>query len=327
MNDKVTELRTFLDNLNIDENRRRSWIRWFCYAGVLFSLILSWYVSEVYSQSRIESDFRQLCDRTQQQIAERVDNYAQMNRSMVAFFESSREVTSEEFSHYVRQLNVDEHFPGITACSATFVVNEAEVEAFEAKHNIRTYPVGDHPTKTIVTYIEPIHGNEVAVGLDTWSREPLRRVLIESAAKGEATISDAIRLVQETQDNTLAFLVYLPKYKSNSQKQAVEDVEVYLAIVVRAPDFCDTLFGDKNGFRFELYDGEEVNDEAVMYRDPESTENGYTLTEQRTIDVAHHKWTFVIEKTVQYGDDFHNVGNILVFLLGCLFSTWMFLLR
>jgi PAS domain S-box-containing protein len=82
-------------------------------------------------------------------------------------------------------------------------------------------PVKEREAYYPVFYVEPLKGNEKAVGYDLGA-DPIRRAALERARDtGDATATERIRLVQEP-GQQFGFLIFLPIYKKGMSTETVE---------------------------------------------------------------------------------------------------------
>ena len=94
----------------------------------------------------------------------------------------------------------------------------------------------------MVNYIEPLAGNEKAVGYDVYSNPVRRQALDDASLSGTMVATDPIRLVQETSNQT-GILVFLPVYKGGVTPQSELDrarlLKGFVVGVFRTGDLLD----------------------------------------------------------------------------------------
>ncbi len=141
--------------------------------------------------------------------------------SLASFFNAINEPTAEKFQRFVRPLL--DAYPGVQAFEwvpAVEAKNRAQVEA-EAARRFPGFAIRQRdargamvaaPARDLyfpVAMVEPVHGNEKAVGFDLYSN-PARRAAIDAAIETrEPQATARITLVQETGDQ-FGFLVFFP---------------------------------------------------------------------------------------------------------------------
>lgn len=154
--------------------------------------------------------FEQLADSETGRAAEFLEDLERVElEGLAKLFESSEEVTADEFVRYVNGLS---RSPGIRAWEWLPAVPAAEREHFEQQVRAsglpnfaitqrdgggRQVPLARRDVYYPVTFVFPVSGNEAALGYDAGS-EPLRRTALERAARsGLPTATAPIVLVQD----------------------------------------------------------------------------------------------------------------------------------
>ncbi|WP_182077066.1 CHASE domain-containing protein [Deefgea sp. CFH1-16] len=127
------------------------------------------------------------------------------------------------------QLNLEDVFPGALGVGFIRRVEPQDVAAFlsDQQHYRPEYQLRERGpnagTKFIIQYIEPVKGNEVAVGLDIAS-EPIRKAAAVSAMNSaEMAITAPIQLVQDGK-KTPGFLILLPYYLPTGMRGPIGSV-------------------------------------------------------------------------------------------------------
>ena len=171
--------------------------------------------------------------------------------SIVALFAASEEVTREEFSKFVGPLL--ERHSAIQAVSWAPLVphaRRAEVERRagagfpgfrftirESQGEMVTAPEADDYVP--VLYLDPLAGNEAAIGFDLASDPSRRRSLEAARSAGSVVATGRIRLVQEPEDQ-YGFLLIAPIYRNDADVATAEarraNLIGFATVVFRAGD-------------------------------------------------------------------------------------------
>lgn len=152
-----------------------------------------WKTERGISETDLENQFDAHATDVKNRIEESKIRYEQALVGISGFFESSDNVTKKEFHSFVRHLDIERNYPGILGISyAPYVGNNSA------------------PVK----YIEPHHEKNIRViGFDNFS-DPVRKMMLESAAKsGEIVSSGKIRLIQDDGGSAPGFLMFSPIYR------------------------------------------------------------------------------------------------------------------
>jgi diguanylate cyclase (GGDEF)-like protein/PAS domain S-box-containing protein len=195
-------------------------------------------------------EFRQLSQQTVNQLQARLDEQESVLEQSAALFihETSGRVTRDEFHRFVeKSLN---RFPMIQAVEWAAPVDAAHRAAFEAKQR-KDFPgfeirernaagqlqrAGERSSFYPVTYIEPLGGNELALGFDLASNPERQAAITAATQSGTAVMSAAVTLVQERQQQAgvLLLLAVNPHDKEYGT----------VLTVLRMGDFMDKLLLD-----------------------------------------------------------------------------------
>ncbi len=145
----------------------------------------------------------------QDAIASRVRAYSDLLLGIRGLFFAENAVGRDEFRRYIENLDLNHRYPGIQVIHYSRRVTAAQRPAFEAMVRADTSvesrgypkfainPPGDRPEYVIVQYVEPMAGNEAALGLDL-SGDPVRlAALNRTRDSGQLTASGAIALAYD----------------------------------------------------------------------------------------------------------------------------------
>jgi len=121
-----------------------------------------------------------------------------------------------------------------------------------------------------VAYIEPLKGNEAAVGFDVASNPTRLKALERSRDTGEMVATSRITLVQETQEQ-FGILILKPVYKIGTPHETVEqrrqNLSGFAVGVFRIGDMVEAALRDlpKGSFNMQLDDETAPVDERALY--------------------------------------------------------------
>src|SRR6266849_3277769 len=220
---------------------------------------------------------RQASD-AQHVIAARIRSYADVMHGLSALYTASYPVTRAEFHNYVTGLDLERRYPGFwTFNYAEYVPHKAKA-AFVARVRKDTSldprgypkfaikPPGDRPEYYVLTYVEPMAGNESVFGLDI-SVNPAAsnpRAIAEALARardsGNLTSSGQLLHITKGQERRTSLAVRLPVYRSGVPVSTVEQRRAAYLGSVGAAFYVKELMRDALderalGFmRFKLYE-------------------------------------------------------------------------
>ena len=131
----------------------------------------------------------------------RIKSYTDVLRGSASLFQTSTDLTREQFHRYVEGLSLEQEFPGIEAINFARYVTDAERPAFEASMRkeiaamssgyppFRITPPGRRASYNVITYIEPIAGWANRFGVDITGTVAKRRHTERSRETGELAAS------------------------------------------------------------------------------------------------------------------------------------------
>ena len=202
------------------------------------------------------SDFRQISLQTYNQVQSKLVEQESLLEQMSSLFTHSRTevITRDDFARFVERPLT--RFPMIQALEWAPNVSNQNKTSFEALQrqelghfaiverdsNGNPIPSKDRPNYYPVTFVEPLKGNEAALGFDLFSN-PVRRLAIEKAiSTGKVVISAPLKLVQEKQQQSGALLL-LPVEPHNAHSGVVLSV-------IRLGDFMEKLISANKAMLF-----------------------------------------------------------------------------
>jgi diguanylate cyclase (GGDEF)-like protein/PAS domain S-box-containing protein len=325
---------------------------WALSMGVVAIGILITYFAFRSAQSESDQNVRTYFDfrvrDSVNRIEQRVATYEQVLQGSAALFGASNRVERNVFKHYVASLHLAENYPGIQGVGFSLIVPSAQKgrhiaqvrrEGF-AEYSIS--PEGERDPYTSIIYLEPFSDRNLrAFGYDMYS-ERVRHVAMQNALEsGSPSLSGKVRLVQESGKHDQAgFLMYLPVYRNDRPHTTIEERRENIIGWVYSPfrmnDFMAGAQGERaSDLDIELFDGENVSAESLMYNSDDSTMQHQTspseLIATQRLQIIDHPWTIVIRPSPLMGSRVETskpqlvavVGMILSTLLGWL--TWLLL--
>jgi len=138
-------------------------------------------------------------------------------------------ITRERFHAYALTRDLDKEFPGARGFGFVRRIAHGDDAAFVAAARRDGMPDFDIRVLTqhdaehfVIQYIEPVAGNEPAIGLDIASEEHRRAAALRAMRSGRATMTEPIKLVQ-TGNLGPGFLIMLPIYRPGPEPATVSE--------------------------------------------------------------------------------------------------------
>lgn len=203
-------------------------------------------------------------------------------------------------------------FPGFE-----FIEVKTRGEMVTAKQRDVHYPV---------YFIEPIVGNEAAIGFDLASSKPRLAALEESRDSGSPMATASITLVQAV-DNQKAFLAFLPVYKevSITKKNRLNNLKGFVLGVYRIKDIFNSssLTDTPLGINMTLVDESDPNSKEILFEHlSRSNEEVYDELNYKKVlpDLWGRTWSILATPTIGYMASRITPLPLVIGVLGCLFS-------
>jgi len=180
-----------------------------------------------------KAKFESVVDDAEDGIKQRVQAYADVLHAVRGLFSASDSVSREAFRRYVSSLNLVHRYPGIQLVAFNRRVPFERRRDYEAAvrrdtsvdpkgyPNFAIKPPGDRPEYFVAEYLEPMTGNEEALGLDAGG-DRVRAASVEHARdSGELAASGRVILVRGDARH-VGFTLRLPLYRNGMPQQTVE---------------------------------------------------------------------------------------------------------
>lgn len=224
---------------------------------IIFALVLVAFLkTNRWENSESLSDFRQYSQQAANQIETKFEEQLFLLEQMASLFRlnETAPVSRDEFHRYVQNTLI--RFPMIQAIEWAALVEQPDRERFETAQ-LEALPgflirerneaqqlvwAGKRDLYAPVTYVEPLAGNEPAVGFDLASNPVRQAALKKSQETGAAVISAGVKLVQEKQQQIGALLML-----------AVDPQNPKIGVVLtvlRIGDFMDKILADRRSVHY-----------------------------------------------------------------------------
>ncbi|MCI5144815.1 MAG: PAS domain S-box protein, partial [Candidatus Electrothrix sp. AR3] len=199
-----------------------------------FCAALSW------EKARFEFDFERQARNQANQIEETFHEYQVAVQFVGNFLENTVSTSRKEFKGFAE--NILKTYPGMQAVSwnlrirdqQRFVYEEAgKKEGFQNFHfserdaQKKLIPAAQRSEYVIVYYIEPLKGNEAALGFDIASNSKRLESINKAGDSGNVVVTEKISLVQEKEQQT-GVLILSPLYKHGAVLNTSQERHTYL---------------------------------------------------------------------------------------------------
>ncbi|TAK29843.1 MAG: PAS domain S-box protein [Chloroflexota bacterium] len=165
-------------------------------------------------------------------------------------------------------------------------------------------PASERPAYFPVYYVEPLVGNEVALGFDLGSNPERLEALERARDSGTFAATSRITLVQET-GQQFGLLIFLPIYRNGASPNTVEERRALLSgfalAVFRIGDLIEQSFRnlDSGPYSVRLYDIGAPEGQSLLYAsmsagDEADSEYGSGPNKIVRLEVGGRQWSLVV---------------------------------
>lgn len=306
---------------------------------LLLGIVISLMIGVQSYQSLAQKDqlkFDSISKKTVQSIENRMDTYREVLHSGIGLFKASdNNVSRESWHKFVKELQLNEYFPGIQGVGYSTVLYEEDLEEnikqikSEGFKDYTIHPEGKREFYTSIIYLEPFDWrNQRAFGYDMYSNETRKVAMKRSIETALPSLTGKVRLVQENGKNEQAgFLLYLPLYKLNASVETIpqryDAIQGFVYAPFRVNDFMHGVVDKSLDFiQLKVYDNNTIEEENLLFN---SNNNQTTLDSLKHISILEFDgrvWTIEIKalKTFVSGN---NMVYSFIFTLISLFITFL----
>ncbi|MGV7211299.1 EAL domain-containing protein [Oxalobacteraceae bacterium A2-2] len=246
--------------------------------GLLYSAVCS------LERGTLELTFRQRAEQRVAAIRRGLDDTVEVATVVGGLFGSMDTVSRQQFRDFTAPLLA--RYPFIQAFSRHRVLDHEQAEAHQAaaRRELPQYtlheqfggeaaPLQPRTPHIIVDYLEPLAGNEPALGLDIAPNPLLRATVEQAVASGQPTATPLLQLAQDRQRQT-SFLLLVPLYRSGPAPRDAEARRAAwvgnVAAVIRSTDLVQRILRgaglhDEEGLRLQVYTGIQLSPANLVY--------------------------------------------------------------
>ncbi len=242
-------------------------------------------------------------------ITQRFDIYDNALRGGAGLFESSNEVTREDWTRYVSSLDIPQTLPAMLGFGYSELIPAADLPAYVTRMRESGYPnfnlKSAGPARELyssVTYIEPdTERSRQVIGGDMLIEENRREAMDRARDSGLTSMTDIVSMLQDDGSRQNGITIFHPVYRTGAPINTVEERRQAIIGFVYAPLRSDAMFGDifmdnDTNFNIQVFDGDQHNSDTLLYqRYPTDEGEPYNVVVERHVQIGDQDWT------IQYG--------------------------
>jgi signal transduction histidine kinase len=293
----------FMSHEEIKEKlRKKGTLHGFHYTVIILSLSLTffaWYFSQKSVNEKSKTLFDREANQVVERIRERVQKYEDALAGGVAYIKgTSGETSYKPWKAFADSLKIHKKYPGINGIGVIYQINKADKENFIAKERQSRADFNIHPRHETadmwpITLIEPLKGNEKAVGLDMAFEKNRYSSILKAKNTGKTTITGPITLVQDAR-KTPGFLFYAPYYKDVDPNKEQSRSERFQGVVY-APFIVEklmegTLASTKRNINVKI-----IDDSTVLYEESGNRDESPLFEEVISLELYGRVWQFQLQ--------------------------------
>lgn len=313
------------------------------WAVIFISFVLTiaaWQVTTSQIEQRIEQRFDFLSNQLVTQIIERMKRYEDALKTGVVAIQTQREkIDVDDWARFSAALKITPMYPGINGIGVIYHVKPEKKDSFikeqrALRPDFKIHPYHGAGENWPITYIEPLNGNEQAVGLDIAFEQHRINAAKKARDTSRTQITGPITLVQD-EKQTPGFLQFVPFYSSHDITTTELKRQHFIGHVY-APFIMHKLISgtlnqkdiqdDNRYIKFSIYDGDELLYDELK-EDGVITEKSPSRSKKITIEMYSRSWTFNIQAAATFDEEVKTsqstyvlIGGILIdVLLICIF--------
>ncbi len=200
-------------------------------SGIVLSAAAAYWTAKQVDREASQK-FEYEVENARDEIESRIQSYSDVLLGARGLFVSSDSVRRDEFRDYIASLDLNRRYPGIQAIHYARHLLPAQRAAFvaavrkDASVDPRSYPhfairpPGERPDYVVVEFVEPMAGNEMALGLDLGGDAVRLAALSRARDSGQITASGPIALALDPRRDP-GFAVRLPIYRKGAPLDTV----------------------------------------------------------------------------------------------------------
>lgn len=240
-------------------------------------------------------------ERLETAIENKINLYVALLKGGRAFIEANRAINHQNFSEYVKSLELENNYAGICGLGYVKTLSSVEKTDFiekmkaEGLTDFEIFPADEKGNHQVVAYFESSGKRRQKItGFDISSSSEWSEAANRASATGEAAISGKISFAQETgSDPANGFLIYLPVYKNSGA--ANKQIDGFIFSQFRADDFLKEVQNNQtdSDIDIKIYDG--TPDDANLLMQTAGTiganaDNKDVYAMEKPLDVRDENW-------------------------------------
>ncbi len=316
------------------KNGRMHWVHWLIVSLSFVLTLAAWYISKTQVEEKIEQRFEFESSQLLALVSERMAHYEDALRAGVAAIHSQDyDVTVESWKRFSDVLKLEKTYLGINGIGVIFQVPPENITSFLASErkfrpDFNIHPAHEKNEYWPITYVEPLKGNELAVGLDMAFEKNRYSAAKKARDTSKTQITGPITLVQDAK-KTPGFLQFVPFYKNGDlstleQRRKLFVGHVYAPFIMHKL-IAGTLNQENRHLIFSVYDQDEMLYDELL-PDNENYDAMPMFIKNITLQVYGRSWDFKIQTANSFRSATSNNQSIYILVGGIIIDSMLIFL-
>ena len=317
---------------------------------LLGTALLYWQGQERQTAERVSQDFQRAADSAAYNLKDRLESYELILRGLKGLFDSSEDISREEFQTYIETLQLKDKKPGLQGASLIRWLDSAEAKnpslpAPDKNAPLPVWPAGTRVHYAVLTYIEPLTAeNQKVLGFDVATDPQSWEALELARDSGEPAITRKMTLAQDVGNNSssnnstdeapTAVVMYLPLYAHRAPLETLAQRRMALRGWVTVQFRMQALMQglahklDAN-MDLRIYDSDALDAHGLLYSTSDTVQNGTHLTHPsgrqatRHLTLGGRSWTLFFQPLPDFVAQHTRSGHGWVAAMGALGSLML----
>ena len=316
--------------LGVINNR---WSRLTVGIGLAVSALLAWQLDKS-NEQRVQEVVAEAAIQANLEVKNRLERYLYgLSGARGAVLTAGEYgISRDQFHRYSLTRDLNREFPGARGFGFIRRVPRFMTESFtemaqaDSQPDFQIKELAAHDgERYVIQYIEPLKGNESAIGLDIASESNRREAALAAIRSGEARLTGPITLVQASGQPLQSILMLMPIYRAGIIPTTVAEREQSGFGWSHAPLLLDevlsTLRLDADVLHLELFDVTDPGNGIRFYSNsPESDAIPSAHIETIQFEVYGRRWESQFSVYPSFVQDLQQNSPLKLFLLGSVIS-------
>jgi signal transduction histidine kinase/type II secretory pathway pseudopilin PulG len=232
------------------------------------------------AKDRAEQDRREeliaRTEETENRIFQRASIYQEILRAGAVLFQSSQDVTREEWQTFAELFEIKERYPSVRGINFIDVIPKSELQTHVAtirsepgQKDYRIFPQSDRELYTSLLYVEPDGDSSTQedIGFDPYTSQAKKEAMIDAIRTGNPAFTDIVYSPNDRGQTQPSIGIYYPIFLDSTQSgESLKDVDGLVQVLVRDSSLFEGIITEDTGGTFAERIYIENANESQLYK-------------------------------------------------------------